>query len=78
MCYSLFAALFSKTFLSHPPFKYPRSAPAFPQFFRWLDISRKFLRNKKITDLAILFSEVQISNNSQSMTPQIHSKGRFH
>ena len=27
MCYSLFAALFSKTFLSHPPFKYPRSAP---------------------------------------------------
>ena len=29
MCYSLFAALFSKTFLSHPPFKYPRSAPAF-------------------------------------------------
>ena len=29
MCYSLFAALFSKTFLSHPPFKYPRSAPAY-------------------------------------------------
>ena len=28
MCYSLFAALFSKTFLSHPHFKYPRSAPA--------------------------------------------------
>ena len=27
MCYSLFAALFSKTFLSHPPLKYPRSAP---------------------------------------------------
>ena len=28
MCYSLFAALFSKTFFSHPTFKYPRSAPA--------------------------------------------------
>ena len=27
MCYSLFAALFPKIFLSHPPFKYPRSAP---------------------------------------------------
>ena len=27
MCYSLFAALFSKTFLSHPPFKPPGSAP---------------------------------------------------
>ena len=27
MCYSLFDALFSKTFLSHPPFKYPRPAP---------------------------------------------------
>ena len=27
MCHSLLAALFSKTFLSHPPFKYPRSAP---------------------------------------------------
>ena len=27
MCYSLLAALLSKTFLSHPPFKYPRSAP---------------------------------------------------
>ena len=30
MCYSLFAALFSKTFLSHPPFKYARSAPVIP------------------------------------------------
>ena len=32
MCYSLFAALFSKTFLSHPPFKYPRSAPVIALF----------------------------------------------
>ena len=39
LCYSLFAALFSKTFLSHPPFKYPRSAPGKPRnffkFFRY-------------------------------------------
>ena len=35
MCYSLFAALFSKTFLSQPPFNYPRSAPEnnFKQMF---------------------------------------------
>ena len=32
MCYSLLAALFSKTFLSHPPFKYPRSAPGFIRY----------------------------------------------
>ena len=33
MCHSLLDALFSKTFLSHPPFKYPRSAPAFTAVF---------------------------------------------
>ena len=34
MCYSLFAALFSKIVLSHPPFKYPRSAPVYVPSFR--------------------------------------------
>ena len=35
MCYSLFAALFSKIFLSHPPFKYPGSTPVLLRSLNW-------------------------------------------